>query len=373
MNKSIPSIGYNVYFEKDLDSLGTFITGGNYSRVLIFVDRNTNEHCLPVLQSLVPELAERDVIAIDPGEENKNIDFCIGVWKTMLDFGVDRKALLVNLGGGVVTDMGGFAASTFKRGIDFVQIPTSLLAQVDASVGGKTGIDLDNVKNIIGTFAQPKAVFISSEFLKTLDNRQMRSGFAEVVKHGLIFDKRLFEAVKTLDLDRLGHMDWSDIVFRSVSVKNAVVTQDPTEQGLRKILNFGHTIGHAVEGYSLLHDADPLLHGEAIAIGMVCEAYLAHKINGLSEEELQEIAGVFTRLFEGYRLDPKIYPDLIELMQNDKKNESDKLGFALLREIGKCDHNIYADRELIFEGLDFYTDNLHGQTKKQLANNPSIS
>jgi len=356
MNGRIPSIGYNVYFEKDLSSLGAFIRDGGYSKVLIFVDRNTNEHCLPMLQSLVPELAERDIMEVDPGEENKNIDFCIGVWKTMLDFGVDRKALLVNLGGGVVTDMGGFAASTFKRGIDFVQIPTTLLAQVDASVGGKTGIDLDNVKNIIGTFAQPKAVFISSEFLKTLDDRQLRSGFAEVIKHGLIFDKRLFDAVKSLDLNRLGQRDWSEIVFRSVSVKNAVVTQDPTEKGLRKILNFGHTIGHAVEGYSLAHDADPLLHGEAIAIGMVCEAYLAHKINGLSEEDLQEVMGVFASRFEGYPLDPKMYPGLIELMQNDKKNESDKLGFALLREIGKCDHNIYVEEALIFESLGFYTD-----------------
>jgi len=365
MNKSIPSIGYTVYFERDLRSLGAFITDGDYSRVLVFVDRNTHEHCLPVLQSLVPELAERDIIEVDPGEESKNIDFCVGVWKTMLDFGVDRRALLVNLGGGVVTDMGGFAASTFKRGIDFVQIPTTLLAQVDASVGGKTGIDLDNVKNIIGTFAQPKAVFICPEFLKTLDDRQLRSGFAEVVKHGLIFDKSLFDAVKSLDLNRLGQRNWSDIVFRSVSIKNAIVTQDPTEKGLRKILNFGHTIGHAVEGYSLLHDADPLLHGEAIAIGMVCEAYLAHRVNGLSGEDLQEAVSVFTNGFEGYRLDPKMYPDLIERMQNDKKNESDKLGFALLREIGKCDYNMYVDRELVFESLDFYTDNLRRQTKNK--------
>jgi len=357
MKERIPSIGYNVYFEKDLSSLRGFLAEGGYSKILVFVDRNTCEHCLPVLQSLVPELAEQDIIEIDPGEENKNIDFCIGVWKMMLDFGVDRKALLVNLGGGVVTDMGGFAASTFKRGIDFIQIPTTLLSQVDASVGGKTGIDLDNVKNIIGTFAQPRAVFISSEFLKTLDYRQLRSGFAEVIKHGLIFDKGLFDDIKSLDLNQLGQTDWSELVFRSVSVKNTVVTQDPTEQGLRKILNFGHTIGHAVEGYSLLHDADPLLHGEAIAIGMVCEAYLAHKLNGLSEEDLQEVVGVFVNRFEGYRLLPKTYPDLIELMQNDKKNESDKLGFALLREIGKCDYNMYVEKDLIFESLDFYRQN----------------
>jgi len=353
MNKSIQSVGYHVYFEKDLTSLQPFITNGGYSQVLILVDRNTNDHCLPVLQALLPDLTNYGIIEVDPGEENKNIDFCIGVWKTMLDFGADRKALMINLGGGVVTDMGGFAASTFKRGIDFIQIPTTLLSQVDASVGGKTGIDLDNVKNIIGTFTQPKAVFISSEFLKTLDGRQMRSGFAEVIKHGLIFDKALFEAIKSVDL---GQTNLDDIVFRSVAIKNEVVTQDPTEKGLRKILNFGHTIGHAIEGYSLLHDTDPLLHGEAIAIGMICEAYLAHKVNRLSSDDLHEVVKIFTDRFDAYHLDSQIYPDLIKLMQNDKKNESNKLGFALLREIGACDYNIYVEQDLIFESLDFYTN-----------------
>lgn len=184
--QTINSLGYNVYFDDSLKSLEAFIAERTYSQILVFVDRNTNDHCLPVLQAALPNLVDYDIIEVDPGEENKNIDFCIGVWKTMLDFGADRKALMINLGGGVVTDMGGFAASTYKRGIDFVQIPTTLLSQVDASVGGKTGIDLDNVKNIIGTFTQPQAVFISSAFLDTLDQRQLTSGFAEIIKHGLI-------------------------------------------------------------------------------------------------------------------------------------------------------------------------------------------
>src|SRR5690606_14775049 len=200
MKKNIESIGYSVFFEKGLESLQQFILNGGYSQVLVLVDRNTNDYCLPVLQATIPDITDYDIIEVDPGEENKNIDFCIGVWNTMLDFGADRKALMLNLGGGVVTDMGGFAASTFKRGIDFIQIPTTLLSQVDASVGGKTGIELGNVKNIIGTFAQTKAVFISSAFLTTLDERQMRSGFAEVIKHGLIFDKDLFEDTQSIDL-----------------------------------------------------------------------------------------------------------------------------------------------------------------------------
>ncbi|MFD1770212.1 3-dehydroquinate synthase [Sphingobacterium suaedae] len=351
MTKQIASLGYSVYFENDLNSLAPFIAERAYSQVLVLVDRNTNDHCLPLLQAALPNLTDYDIIEVDPGEENKNIDFCIGVWKTMLDFGADRKALLINLGGGVVTDMGGFAASTYKRGIDFIQIPTTLLSQVDASVGGKTGIDLDNVKNIIGTFTQPQAVFISSKFLKTLDDRQLRSGLAEVIKHGLIFDRSLFEQIHAIDLEK---DDLDDIIYRSVAIKNEVIMQDPVESGLRKILNFGHTIGHAIEGYSLLHDASPLLHGEAIALGMICEGYISTRIAGLSDADLQQIIHVFTNRFDKYVFSPAIYDDLLTLMQNDKKNEQKKLGFALLSSIGKCGYNYFVDEQLIVESLDFY-------------------
>jgi len=268
----------------------------------------------------------------------------------MLDFGVDRKALLINLGGGVVTDMGGFAASTYKRGIDFIQIPTTLLAQVDASVGGKTGIDMDNVKNIIGTFTQPQAVFISNKFLNTLDERQLKSGFAEVIKHGLIYDKNLYEYTKSIFIDAIP----SDLVMRSVKIKNEIILQDPKEQGLRKILNFGHTIGHAVEGYSLVHDADPLLHGEAIAIGMICEAYLANKLNGLSDLDLHDIVNTFTHRYTFYTLPTNIDQELLDLMGNDKKNEGKKLGFALLSEIGRCSEQFFIEEDLIIESLNYY-------------------
>lgn len=351
MAKQIPSLGYSVFFEEDLASLEQLIAAGGYSQILVLVDRNTNDHCLPVFQTMMTNLTDYDIIEVDPGEENKNIDFCIGVWKTMLDFGADRKALMINLGGGVVTDMGGFAASTFKRGIDFIQIPTTLLSQVDASVGGKTGIDLDNVKNIIGTFTQPQAVFISSKFLTTLDERQLRSGFAEVIKHGLIFDKDLFELCKKTNPTK---ENLNDIVFRSVEIKNEVITQDPTEKGLRKILNFGHTIGHAVEGYSMHHDNDPLIHGEAIAVGMICEAYISFKTNGLSEKELNEIVLIFGDNFAHYNLVADSYEELFTLMANDKKNEANKLGFALLNSIGGCDYNLFIGRDLIIESLDFY-------------------
>ena len=348
--QAIDSLGYKVYFEEDLSSLPAFIEERGYSQVLILVDRNTNDHCLPVFQAAVPDLIHYDIIEVDPGEENKNIDYCIGVWKTMLDFGADRKALMINLGGGVITDMGGFAASTYKRGIDFIQIPTTLLSQVDASVGGKTGIDMDNVKNIIGTFTQPQAVFISSRFLESLDERQIISGFAEIIKHGLIQDKALYDTCKAQGI----HAVSPELVYRSVQIKNSVITQDPTEKGLRKILNFGHTIGHAIEGLSLFNDNNPLLHREAIAIGMICEAWLSVKYNGLSEVELEDITNTFLSIYPAYQYTEEHYGPYLELMKNDKKNEDNKIGFALLNSIGDCSYNVYVSEEDIIAALDYY-------------------
>lgn len=348
--QAIDSLGYQVYFDEDLSSLESFIVQREYSQILVLVDINTNEKCLPLLQTALPNITHYDIIEVDPGEENKNIDFCIGVWKTMLDFGADRRALMINLGGGVVTDMGGFAASTYKRGIDFINIPTTLLSQVDASVGGKTGIDLDNVKNIIGTFTQPQAVFISIKFLDSLEKRQLVSGFAEILKHGLIQDKKLYDTCKTIGLSAID----TAVIHRSVQIKNNVILQDPHEKGLRKILNFGHTIGHAIEGYSLINDEKPLLHGEAIAIGMICEAWLSHKYLGLSAEELNSITETFLAIYPPYHYTRNQYPEFLTLMRNDKKNESNKIGFALLAEIGDCQYNIYVDEGSIEQALDYY-------------------
>ncbi|QQT51455.1 3-dehydroquinate synthase [Sphingobacterium siyangense] len=348
----IESLGYQVYFDDTLASLEAFLAERNYSKIIVLVDTNTLDNCLPLFQQALPNLANYDVIEVDPGEENKNIDFCIGVWHNMLDFGADRHSLMINLGGGVVTDMGGFAASTFKRGMDFIQIPTTLLSQVDASVGGKTGIDMGSVKNIIGTFAQPQAVFISSQFLKTLDQRQLISGFAEVIKHGLIFDRAYYERVKTLEIDQIDN----SLVKHSVSIKNRVILEDPKEKGLRKILNFGHTIGHAIEGYSLLNDASPLLHGEAIAVGMICEGYLSHKLNGLPLDELNDLIQTFRKYFNDYTFDSSIDTALLDLMRNDKKNLSNQIGFALLDQIGSCQYDIYVSEDDIIESLDFYRE-----------------
>lgn len=347
--KPIKSINYSVFFENSLGELRHFLNEKHYSKVFVLVDSNTEIHCLPLLQEALGDI-HFDLIEVSPGEENKNIDFCIGIWRMLLDFGADRNSIMINLGGGVITDMGGFAASTFKRGIDFVQVPTTLLSQVDASVGGKTGIDMGDVKNIIGTFTQPKAVFIHAGFLKTLSERELRSGYAEVIKHGMIYDLNLFNSIRNLSPADLN----DQIIHRSVEIKNEVVIEDPLEKGLRKILNFGHTIGHAIESYSLRHDEMPLLHGEAIAIGFICEAWLSVKRNGLKQSELEEIVKILKGIYPAYKLDQSAYPELLEIMKNDKKNTAGKISFSLLTEIGKCGFDVFCTEDEIFESLDYY-------------------
>ena len=348
--KTLNSAGHAIHFETGLSPLQEIIDSGKYSKVFVFVDRNTGESCLPVFQEMLEDYSSFDLIETDPGEENKNIDFCIGIWKTLLDFEADRKCLMINLGGGVITDMGGFVASTYKRGIDFINIPTTLLSQVDASVGGKTGIDIDNVKNMVGTFTLPQAVFIETVFLKSLPERELLSGFAEMIKHGLIADATYFQELKDSDYKSVT----AAAIYRSVEIKNEVVTEDPLEKGLRKILNFGHTIGHAVESYSLSKDKKPLTHGEAIAIGMVCEAYLSHKNSDLSTEELQEISAYIKSVYPAYKIKEKSFPQLAVLMQSDKKNEHGNILFSLLESIGKCTYNCRVSESDVISSMEYY-------------------
>jgi 3-dehydroquinate synthase len=351
MTKTLESIGYTIYLQDALKELGRFLEERKYSKIFFLVDRHTAEHCLPLVQNALPKLTAFDVIEIEPGEENKNIDFCIGVWKMLLDFGADRKSLLINLGGGMVCDMGSFAAASYKRGIDFVQIPTTLLAQVDAAVGGKTGIDMDGVKNCIGTFTQPEAVFIEPSFLKTLENRQLIAGYAEMLKHGLITDKSYFIDLQSIDIKNISKL----LIYKSLVIKNEIVKTDIKEQNLRKTLNFGHTIGHALESY-FLESSTPLLHGEALAIGMICEAYLSKKLNGLTEDELVQICNCIKTKFPMISIPEEADSALLHYMQNDKKNEAGKIGFALLNKIGSCDYDQYASPEEIKNSLEFYRD-----------------
>lgn len=348
--KAINSDGHSIYFETGLAPLKEILAQRNYSKVFVFADTHTAELCLPLFREFLDDLEDFDIIETDPGEENKNIDFCIGIWKTMLDFGADRKCLMINLGGGVITDMGGFVASTYKRGIDFINIPTTLLSQVDASVGGKTGIDIDNVKNMVGTFSLPQAVFIENAFLKTLSEREMLSGFAEMIKHGLIVDAAYYEELQKADYKTVS----AEAIYRSVAIKNEVVTTDPFEKGLRKILNYGHTIGHAVESYALSHDKAPLTHGEAIAIGMVCEAFLSAKYCNLTEEELKNIGDYILSIYPKYHIKEASFKQLIDLMQSDKKNEDGFILFSLLDKIGHCTYNCKVTNTDILDSLTYY-------------------
>lgn len=349
MNK-LDSAGHSIHFETRLASLMEVIELGKYSKIFVFADSNTSEVCLPLFREMLDDFNGFDLIETDPGEENKNIDFCIGIWKTLLDFGADRKCLMINLGGGVITDMGGFVASTYKRGIDFINIPTTLLSQVDASVGGKTGIDVDNVKNMVGTFTLPQSVFIETAFLKTLPARELLSGFAEMIKHGLIADRNYYQELKNSDYLQIE----PQAIYRSVEIKNEVVTEDPHEKGLRKILNFGHTIGHAVETYALINDAKPLTHGEAIAIGMICEAFLSATNNTLSQDELKDITTYINSLYPPYHLKKESFTQLMELMQSDKKNENGQIMFSLLSGIGKCEYNCRVSEKDILESFAYF-------------------
>jgi 3-dehydroquinate synthase len=348
--QTIQSDSYPIFFDNSITELVNFVKQGNYSRVFILTDENTGVHCLPIVKEQLDVLDNFDIIEVNAGEESKTIDFCIGIWKMLIDFGADRKALMINLGGGVITDMGGFVASTYKRGIDFVQVPTTLLSQVDASVGGKTGVDVDGIKNIIGTFTQPKAVFMNGDFLKTLPARQILSGLAEMLKHGLIVDAPYWDQLKTSDLS----LPSIELVHRSVEIKNEVVTEDPHEKGIRKALNFGHTVGHAVETYSLMNDKDPLSHGEAIAIGMICEAWLSNKKIGLPDNQLAEIAEVLNGLYPKYNIKENTFPTLLEHMLKDKKNQNGQINCTLLKYIGQYSiDNICTETELC-DSLRYY-------------------
>ncbi len=337
-------------FEKNLKS---FLSKNNFSQIFVLVDDNTEKLCLP---HLLPHLPKAKIIGFPHGEQNKNLETCQAIWEYLLENRADRKTLLINLGGGVVGDMGGFCAAVYKRGMPFIQIPTTLLAQVDASVGGKVGIDLGGVKNSIGVFCEPQAVFIDSVFLQTLPHRQIVSGYAEMLKHGLIADADLLNKLfKHLPLEEPYQFSWDELIQSSVAIKKSIVEADPFEQNVRKKLNFGHTIGHAIESYSLQHDDDPFLHGEAIAIGLVAEIYLSKRKLNLPEKQFIEALFYVFRLFEnGYPfIPPGAFPEILYYIDNDKKNTSQTINCTLLREIGDAVCDVPITHTDIINALNF--------------------
>lgn len=350
--ESIQSLAYEVHLEELAEAaLKQHIAKSDYSKVFVLVDENTKKHCLPLFRKKLGQEVNA-VFEIKSGEEHKNINTCSRVWKFLSNNGGDRKSLLINLGGGVLTDLGGFVASTFKRGINFINIPTTLLSMVDASIGGKTGVDLGVLKNQIGVINQPQMVLVFPEFLKTLEKRQITSGYAEMLKHGLIKDENYWKALISMD----SYTD-AACIQKSIAIKNDVVMQDPTEQGLRKILNFGHTLGHAIESYCLENSDKPtLLHGEAIAIGMILEGYLSHELKGLSKLSLQEIKTSFLAHFKPVKFSPEDIDTIVELLKYDKKNSHGDVNFVLLQTIGKAVADVKVPEHLFAKAFAYYEE-----------------
>lgn len=358
----IEANGYSVFIGELSDfSLKDYITSRyDLSDTYILVDENTEQACLPNIQTIFGNdgvFGQIEKISIQSGEQNKTIDTVTSIAKKMSASNASRNALLINLGGGVLCDIGGFAASIYKRGIDFINIPTTLLSQVDASIGGKVGVDLGGLKNYLGVFSNPKAVYVSPDFISTLEKREITAGFAEVIKHGLIADKDYLEVIMAhgLEYSSQEKESWTSLIRRSIEIKNQIVLEDPMEKGKRKILNFGHTVGHAVETF-FLNTEKPLLHGEAIAIGMICECYLSKICAGLQEKTLETIVEFILSIFGTIKLDPSIHTDLLKLMAQDKKNHDGKTNFTLIKDIGEPIIDQYANQALIMEALGFYTD-----------------
>ena len=351
---SIITNSYAVHFNaKGYEELNNYLKNNRFSKLFIIVDNNTHVHCLPYFMSKLETELECEIIEIEAGEANKNIETCVGVWNALSELGADRKSLIINVGGGVVTDLGGFVACTFKRGLKYINVPTSLLAMVDASVGGKTGVDLGALKNQVGVISSGDMVLVDTSFLDTLPQNQLKSGLAEMLKHGLIYDASYWN--KFLDLNSLLLTDLDDLIYQSVQIKNTIVTEDPLEYGLRKTLNFGHTLGHAIESYYLSEtDKEELLHGEAIAIGMIMETYISAELLSFPKDDLETIKQTFLKIFNKVIIETSDHEAIIDLLKYDKKNEHGNINFVLLKKIGVPKIDCLVDNDLIVKAFDYY-------------------
>ena len=326
--------------------LSKYISENNFSKIGFLVDINSANKCLSIIKQNIK--FDYQIITIEEGEKNKCLSTCEKVWKELINKKFDRNSLLINLGGGVICDLGGFVASTYMRGIDFINIPTTLLSQVDASVGGKLGVDFQNLKNIIGIFREPNSVIVDTTFLNSLSERELKSGFAEVIKHCLIRDKEMFDKISR---NHWNQNDWDEIVSHSISIKSEVVSKDLKESGLRKILNFGHTIGHAIES-TYLNEKNKLLHGEAIAIGIICESFISYHHNKIDKSELEIITKYILKVYDLPKLD--FFDTIIKNTYHDKKNISQNIRTCILNGIGSCDYDINIEPELIYKSLEYF-------------------
>jgi len=334
------------------------------SRIIILVDDNTGRLCLPVLKAATSSFDDALVLEVPSGEMTKSLDTAALLWKELMTSRADRHTLMINLGGGMVSDLGGFVASAYQRGISYINIPTTLMAQADAAIGGKTAVNLGIIKNQIGFFFPPMAAFIFPEFLRTLPYDQIRSGFAEIIKTSLISDPVLWNKLRKFPVSQKAFLtgkSFREILFKTVTIKNSIVRRDFREKGIRKTLNFGHTVGHALESWSQSPDRQTLLHGDAVAIGIVCETYLSYRKTGLSSQDLEDITSCIGISYPWYRFTEEDIPVLTGLMGHDKKNRNDRLGFTLLESVGKPRTQVFCEEEEIGESLRYYLHECSGQ------------
>ena len=335
-------------------SIGRAVENCPHDRLFILTDDHTHRLCLSQLMNL-PFLKDAVEITIGAEDVHKTLETLASVWQVLSEKGATRHSLLINLGGGMVTDLGGFAAATFKRGIAYINIPTTLLAMVDASVGGKTGINFNGLKNEIGAFAPASSVLIETEFLRTLDAHNFFSGYAEMLKHGLISNTAHWAELLAFDTEKMDYGYLKELVGRSVLVKEDIVEQDPFEHGIRKALNLGHTVGHAFESLALAENR-PVLHGYAVAWGIVCELYLSHLKTGFPKDKMRQTIQFIKDNYGAFTFDCKQYERLYGFMQHDKKNNAGVINFTLLKEIGDISINQTTDKDTIFEMFDFYRE-----------------
>lgn len=338
----------SVFFNASGNELNSII--GNYNSVILLCDDNSHKYCLPYLTQTYQLNLPFEVITIDSGEKNKNLSTCTTIWTKLLKLNVTKKSILIALGGGVVCDIAGFVASTYKRGIDFLFFPTTLLAMVDASIGGKNGVDVEQYKNMVGTINQPKAIFIDTFFLNTLPEVELKNGFAESIKHSLISNANYF-----YELDNKSSSNLSAIK-KSALIKMGIVEQDEHEKNIRKALNAGHTIGHAIESFSFQDDENSISHGYAVAFGLYCEAYISNALGLLSKDEFNSIYHKLKPIYEKFMFEKKDIDTIIAYMSNDKKNDA-QINFTLLKGIGNVALNQNASLQLIRESLENYLTN----------------
>jgi 3-dehydroquinate synthase len=343
-----PIVVESAAFEQLCEQLRT----AHYSKVFVLVDSNTHQHCWPILKIALLEFTP-SLIVVPAGEQHKTLETCQTIWQQLMMLRADRKAVVLNLGGGVLGDMGGFCAATFKRGLDFIQLPTTLLAQVDASVGGKLGVDFEGVKNSIGLFKSPQAVYLHPPFFQTLPKAELYSGYAEMIKHALLQQQMPWRSFLPAEFPP---RDWQSSIEASIAVKKNIVAQDPLEQGLRKQLNLGHTIGHAIESLSW-KTPTPLLHGEAVAIGTLLAAYLSWRLLGWPVGELETLNQYIRSLYAPYDLTLLNRAAIWELILQDKKNSHQQTSFTLLRADGTVAIDVAVSQTLVEEALDYYQTN----------------